>query len=288
MKDPITNNLQEHLSMSTFNNLIQRTFSGLIFISIVIVSILWHPYAFAVVFFAAIFLGLYEFYKMTYKPETIEINVIVGTLGGMILFANGFLHAYGLTSPMIYSTYAFYLIVVFIAELFRKKANPINNWAYYFLGQIYVAIPFSLLNYIIFIQGYQPWLLLALFITLWVNDTGAYITGMLFGKHKLFERVSPKKTWEGFIGGAVFALISGYVLSRFITDISLWQWLVFSEIVVIFGTLGDLSESLLKRTENVKDAGKLIPGHGGILDRFDSMILAAPVIWIYLSWILSF
>ncbi len=288
MKDPITNNLQEHLSMSTFNNLIQRTFSGLIFISIVIVSILWHPYAFAVVFFAAIFLGLYEFYKMTYKPETIEINVIVGTLGGMILFANGFLHAYGLTSPMIYSTYAFYLIIVFIAELFRKKANPINNWAYYFLGQIYVAIPFSLLNYIIFIQGYQPWLLLALFITLWVNDTGAYITGMLFGKHKLFERVSPKKTWEGFIGGAVFALISGYVLSRFITDISLWQWLVFSEIVVIFGTLGDLSESLLKRTENVKDAGKLIPGHGGILDRFDSMILAAPVIWIYLSWILSF
>lgn len=274
--------------MSTFNNLIQRTFSGLIFISIVIVSILWHPYAFAVVFFAAIFLGLYEFYKMTYKPETIEINVIVGTLGGMILFANGFLHAYGLTSPMIYSTYAFYLIIVFIAELFRKKANPINNWAYYFLGQIYVAIPFSLLNYIIFIQGYQPWLLLALFITLWVNDTGAYITGMLFGKHKLFERVSPKKTWEGFIGGAVFALISGYVLSRFITDISLWQWLVFSEIVVIFGTLGDLSESLLKRTENVKDAGKLIPGHGGILDRFDSMILAAPVIWIYLSWILSF
>ena len=240
------------------------------------------------VFFAAIFLGLYEFYKMTYKPETIEINVIVGTLGGMILFANGFLHAYGLTSPMIYSTYAFYLIIVFIAELFRKKANPINNWAYYFLGQIYVAIPFSLLNYIIFIQGYQPWLLLALFITLWVNDTGAYITGMLFGKHKLFERVSPKKTWEGFIGGAVFALISGYVLSRFITDISLWQWLVFSEIVVIFGTLGDLSESLLKRTENVKDAGKLIPGHGGILDRFDSMILAAPVIWIYLSWILSF
>ena len=273
--------------MSTFNNLTQRTFSGLIFICIVIVSILWHPYAFAVAFFAATFLGLYEFYKLTYKHETIEINVVVGTLGGMILFVNCFLHAYGLVSTMIFSTYAFYLIIVFIAELFRKKANPINNWAYYFLGQIYVAIPFSLLNYIIFIQGYQPWLLLALFITLWVNDTGAYVTGMLFGKHKLFERVSPKKTWEGFIGGAVFALISGYVLSRYITDISLWQWLVFSEIVVIFGTLGDLSESLLKRTENVKDAGKLIPGHGGILDRFDSMILAAPVVWIYLSWILN-
>lgn len=272
--------------MGNFKNLIQRTFSGLIFITIVIGSILWHPYAFAAAFFVATFLGLHEFYKMTYKPQTIEINVYVGTLGGMILFANAFLHAYGLASQMIYTTYAFYLLIVFISELFRKKANPINNWAYYFLGQIYVALPFALLNYIIFIQGYQPWLLLALFITLWVNDTGAYVTGMLFGKHKMFERVSPKKTWEGFAGGAVFALISGYVLSRFIPDICLWQWLVFSELVVIFGTLGDLSESLLKRTENVKDAGKLIPGHGGILDRFDSMLLAAPVIWIYLNWVL--
>ncbi len=272
--------------MSNVTNLLQRTLSGLIFIGIVIGSILWHPYAFGVAFFAATFLGLYEFYKLTYKPQTIEINIIVGTLGGLILFACSFLHAYGLTSELIFSVYAFYILIVFIAELFRKKENPINNWAYYFLGQIYVALPFSLLNYIIFIQGYQPWLLLALFITLWVNDTGAYVTGMLFGKHKMFERVSPKKTWEGFAGGAVFALILGYVFSRFIPDISLWQWLVFTQLVVIFGTLGDLSESLLKRTEKVKDAGKLIPGHGGILDRFDSMLLAAPVILIYLNLIL--
>lgn len=274
--------------MSSFKNLLQRTLSGLIFISIVIVSILWHPYAFAVAFFVATFLGLHEFYKMTYKPETIEINIVVGTLGGLILFANSFLYAYGLASPMIYSSYAFYLILVFTAELFRKKANPINNWAYYFLGQIYVALPFSLLNYIIFIQGYQPWLLLAMFIVLWVNDSGAYLTGMLIGKHKMFERISPKKTWEGFVGGAFFALLSGYVFSRFITDISLWQWLVFAGLVVIFGTLGDLSESMLKRTENVKDAGKLIPGHGGILDRFDSMLPVVPVILIYLNLILNF
>lgn len=273
--------------MSSFKNLLQRTLSGLIFISIVIVSTLWHPYAFAVAFFAATFLGLHEFYKMTYKPETIEINIVVGTLGGLILFANSFLYAYGPASPMIYSSYAFYLILVFAAELFRKKANPINNWAYYFLGQIYVALPFSLLNYIIFIQGYQPWLLLAMFIVLWVNDSGAYLTGMLIGKHKMFERISPKKTWEGFAGGAFFALLSGHVFSRFITNISLWQWLVFAGLVVIFGTLGDLSESMLKRTENVKDAGKLIPGHGGILDRFDSMLPVVPVILIYLNLILS-
>ena len=273
--------------MSNFKNLIQRTFSGLIFISIIIISILWHPYAFGVVFFVATFLGLYEFYKLTSKPKTIEINLIVGTFGGLVLFVCSFLHAYGLTSDLVFSVYALYSLIVFISELFRKKENPTNNWAYYFLGQIYVALPFSLLNYIIFVQGYQPWLLLAFFITLWVNDSGAYATGMLFGKHKMFERVSPKKTWEGFAGGAVFALLLGYVFSRFIPDISLVQWLVFTELVVVFGTLGDLCESLLKRTEKVKDAGKLIPGHGGILDRFDSMLLAAPVILIYLNWILN-
>lgn len=272
--------------MSKFKNLLQRALSGLIFISIVIASILWHPYAFAAAFFVATFLGLYEFYKMTYHPGTVEVNAAVGVLGGMLLFACGFLHAYGLAPSMIYSAYAFYAIFVILIELFRKKNNPINNWAYYFLGQIYVAVPFLLLNYIIFIQGYQPFLLLALFIVLWVNDSGAYLTGMLVGRHQMFERISPKKTWEGFIGGAMFALIAGYVLSRFITDISLWQWLVFAGIVVIFGTLGDLSESLLKRAVNVKDAGKIIPGHGGILDRFDSMLLAAPVVLIY--WNLLF
>lgn len=275
------------MATGTFKNLIQRTLSGLIFIGIVIISILWHPCAFGAAFFVATFLGLHEFYKLTYKPQTIEINIYVGVLAGLILFVCSFLYAYGIASNLIFAFYAIFVLGVFIAELFRKKENPINNWAYFFLGQAYVALPFSLLNYIIFIEGYQPWLLLALFITLWVNDTGAYVTGMTFGKHKMFERVSPKKTWEGFFGGAVFALISGYILSLIIPDISLWQWLVFSELVVIFGTLGDLCESLLKRTENVKDAGKLIPGHGGILDRFDSMLLAAPVVLIFLKIILS-
>lgn len=273
--------------MSKFKNLAERTFSGFIFICIIIASILWSPYSFAAVFFVITFLGLYEFYKITYKPGLVDVNPFIGAAGGLILFVCNFLHASGQTSPQIFSIYAVYIIFVFISELFLKKANPVSNWANFFLGQVYVALPFSLLNYIIFIQGFQPWLLLALFITLWVNDSGAYATGMLFGKHKMFERVSPKKTWEGFVGGAVFALISGYVLSRFIPDISLWQWLIFSELVVIFGTLGDLCESLLKRTENVKDAGKIIPGHGGILDRFDSMLLAAPVVLIYLNLVLS-
>ncbi|MFV0391878.1 MAG: phosphatidate cytidylyltransferase [Paludibacteraceae bacterium] len=273
--------------MSNFKNLLQRTFSGLIFIVITISSILYHPFSFGAVFLILTFLGLYEFYKLTNKPGDIEVNPIVGVFGGLILFASCFLHAYEKAPIYIFSVYAVYIILTFVSELFLKKVNPVNNWAYFFLGQVYIALPFSLLNYIIFTPGYQPWLLLAMFITLWINDTGAYVTGMLLGKHKMFERISPKKTWEGFAGGAFFALIAGYVFSRYIPDISLVQWLFFSVLVVIFGTLGDLSESLLKRAENVKDAGKLIPGHGGILDRFDSMLLSAPVILIYLTLILS-
>lgn len=276
------------MASDKFKNLMQRTFSGLIFIGIIIGSILWHPYAFGVTFLTATLLGLYEFYKLIHKPGTIDTDIRVGVFGGLILFVSSFFHAYHEASSLIFIVYGLFVLGVFIAELFRKKENPINNWAYFFLGQVYVALPFSLLNYIIFIAGFQPWLLLALFITLWVNDTGAYLTGMTLGKHKMFERVSPKKTWEGFAGGAVFALISGYVLSLIVPeDISRWQWLVFSELVVVFGTLGDLCESLIKRTLNIKDAGNIIPGHGGILDRFDSMILAAPVALIFLKLVLS-
>ena len=160
-----------------------------------------------------------------------------------------------------------------------------NNLAYFILGQLFIALPFSLLCFILYVSDYQSIILLAVFITIWVNDTGAYVSGMLLGKHKLFERISPKKTWEGFIGGAFFALISGYVFSLFIPELNLLQWFIFSEIIVIFGTFGDLTESLMKRTENVKDTGNIIPGHGGLLDRFDSMLMSAPVIFLWLNFV---
>lgn len=268
-------------------NFIQRTISGAIFVVIVIASILIAPWTFAVIFVVITALALHEFYKLTHKPGEVDVNIPVGVIGGILLFICSFMYAHKLVTFPVYPIYGLYVLVVLIAELFRKKKNPVNNWAYFVLGQIYIALPFSLLNFILFINGYQPILLMAVFITIWVNDTGAYVSGMTLGKHKMFERISPKKTWEGFIGGALFALLSGYVFSRFIPDISLVQWLIFSELVVIFGTLGDLCESLIKRTEQVKDSGNVIPGHGGILDRFDSMLMAAPVIFIFLSLILK-
>ncbi|HNX88703.1 MAG TPA: phosphatidate cytidylyltransferase [Paludibacteraceae bacterium] len=267
------------------NNFVKRSISGGIFVTIIVCSVLLSPYTFAVIFTVFAALGVHEFHKLTNSTET-AVNKTVAIIGAVLLFTCSFIYASGKYQYPIFSFYGFYILAVLIAELYRKKRNPVNNWAYFILGQILIALPFSLLSFILYIRDYQPIILLAVFISIWVNDTGAYVTGMLLGKHKLFERISPKKTWEGFIGGAVFALLSGYIFSLLIPELSLIQWLIFSEIVVIFGTFGDLSESLLKRTEQVKDSGNIIPGHGGLLDRFDSMLMAAPVIFIWLSFIL--
>ncbi len=271
--------------MVAINNFLTRSLSGILFVACVVGSVLLSRYAYAVVFSAITGWTVFEFHKLTNQQQSVSVNPLIGLLGGVILFVTSFLFASGLLHYPAYSIYGLYIVIVLISGLFFQNKNPLHNWAYFITGQLYIALPFSLLNYILFIHNIQPYFLLAFFITIWINDTGAYLVGTAIGKHKLFEKISPKKTWEGFFGGAVFSLISGYVFSLLIPEISLVQWLVFSEIVVIFGTFGDLAESLLKRTVQVKDSGNAIPGHGGMLDRFDSMLLAGPVIYIYLSFL---
>lgn len=267
------------------NNFITRTLSGLLFVAIVIGSILINPYAFALVFLIITGWAVFEFHKLTNQQESVRVQPFAGLVGGIILFVTSFLFASGAVRYPAYSVYGLYIVAVLIAGLFFPVKNQLHNWTYFLTGQLYIALPFSLLNFILFIHNYQPYILIAFFATIWINDTGAYLVGSAIGKHKLIERISPKKTWEGFIGGALFSLISGYVFSIFIPQITLVQWLIFSEIVVVFGTFGDLAESLMKRTVHVKDSGNAIPGHGGMLDRFDSMLLAGPVIFIYLSFL---
>lgn len=269
------------------NNFVKRTLSGALFVVLVIGSILLDAYAFAAVFAVVTGWAVSEFHKLTNNQKNVTVNQWVSVVGAVLLFLTSFLHASNIIRYPIFSIYGLYVVGVLVIELFRKKENPIHDWAYFILGQVFVALPFSLLNFIAFIDEatYKPLILVAVFVTIWVNDTGAYLVGITFGKHRLFERVSPKKSWEGFFGGAAAALLSGYVFSIFIPEISLIQWFIFSEIIVIFGTFGDLIESLLKRTVQVKDSGNAIPGHGGLLDRFDSMLLAAPVIFIYLSFL---
>lgn len=195
----------------------------------------------------------------------------------------------------IFIPYLLLIIYLLISELYKKQPNPVNNWAYSMMSQIYIALSFSLLNVLAYhsdaatsINQYNPILPLSIFIFNWVNDTGAYCTGMLFGKHRLFERISPKKSWEGAIGGAVFSMIAAYVLSIYFPFLNTMEWLGLGLVVVVFGTWGDLTESLLKRTLGIKDSGNILPGHGGMLDRFDSTLLAIPAAVCYLYFISIF
>ncbi|MDR3651503.1 MAG: phosphatidate cytidylyltransferase [Paludibacter sp.] len=270
------------------NNFVKRTLSGLIFVLLIIGSILLSRFTFLIAFALICGWSVLEFHKLTNLQPEVKVNGWIALLGGVILFLSSYIYASGIWHYPVYSIYGFYIVIVLISELYSKKSNPINSLAYFILGQIFIALPFSLLNFILFIEGWQPLVLLSVFVTIWVNDTGAYLVGVTVGRHRLFERISPKKSWEGFVGGALAALLSGYVFSLFIPQISLLNWFIFSEIIVIFGTFGDLIESLMKRTVDVKDSGNVIPGHGGLLDRFDSMLLAAPVVFIYLSFLFEF
>jgi CDP-diglyceride synthetase len=199
-----------------------------------------------------------------------------------------------LSGSQIFIPYLFLIIYLIISELYLQKPNPVNNMAYSTLAQLYIGLPFALLNVLAFqvdntgTVSYNYALPLSIFIFIWLNDTGAYCFGTLFGKHRLFERISPKKSWEGFIGGAVITLITGFVLGRFFPFLSSIEWAGLGLVVSIFGTWGDLVESMIKRHMGIKDSGTFFPGHGGILDRFDSLLIAVPAAVIYLYVITLF
>lgn len=182
---------------------------------------------------------------------------------------------------------AFFLLL----ELFLGAEKPFNNAGYFLAGLLYISLPLTLLPYLSspggeFFNGtaYHPWRILGLLLLIWANDTFAYLVGSRFGKHKLMEHISPKKTWEGFIGGGVFALLVGWILSLFLDDYTPGQWLALAGVATVFGTLGDLVESMLKRSLGIKDSGNLLPGHGGLLDRFDAFLFAIPFYWLVLVY----
>ncbi len=266
-------------------NLLLRTLSGIIFIAVILFGIFFGPYAFVAVFGIMLLLCLYEFYSLVNQIEGVSVRFLINCSAGLYFFLSAFFsHSLQIPFTLLSIPYILYIVGIFVLELYLKKKNPIHNWAYSFLGQVYIVIPFSTLNMLCFMPDklgvviYSPVLLLALFIFIWINDTGAYVVGITFGKHRLFERISPKKSWEGFWGGAIFSIASSFVFAYYINDISLVSWVCMSIVTVVFATWGDLVESLLKRTIGVKDSGNMIPGHGGILDRLDSVILAAPAL----------
>ena len=254
-------------------------------------GIIIHPFVFAPVFAIILFFTQSEFYKIAEQAKFAPQKKI-GLILGLLLFILFFLTANKIIpQPFILLSVPF-MFFVFIGELFRKKSSVLKNGGITLLGLVYVALPFSLMNFIVFAQtsgnSFYPWILVGILFIIWIYDSMAYVSGSLLGKHKIAAKISPAKSWEGLIGGTIFAVIMGIVNAVLFQEIDMFNWIVIALITVIFGTIGDFFESKLKREIGIKDSGNILPGHGGLLDRFDSLLFAIPVIFVWLSLIDKF
>jgi len=272
------------------NNFIQRAVTGVLFVTVLVGCILYSPFSFGILFTIISALSVHEFARLINQNGEISLNKIITSLGGAYLFlALMSFCTQQSVGARIFLPYLALLLYLMITELYLKKKNPTGNWAYSMLSQLYVALPFALLNVLAFQNSpetgsvtYNPILPLSIFVFIWLSDTGAYCVGSLIGKHRLFERISPKKSWEGSIGGGAFSIASSLAFAHFFPFMSWWQWAGLATVIVIFGTWGDLTESLMKRQLGIKDSGNILPGHGGMLDRFDSALMAIPAAVVYL------
>ena len=248
-----------------------------------VAAILWNEFSYGILFLTVTVLGVAELSKL-FKVKGIAVQGIIAVLTGTLIFAFSYLNQKGFSAPLTFLILP--ILAIFIFELFVDKEDSLRNIIYSIFIPIYVALPLSFLNNIAFFNGvYNSTLLLGFFILMWSNDTGAYLIGSTMGKHPLFKRISPKKTLEGFFGGVLFVQLIVVIIFYTTHSMRLLDWSIIGLIISLGGTVGDLVESLLKRNLEVKDSGSILPGHGGILDRFDGVIFAAPMVACYLSTI---
>jgi len=271
-------------TITKYNNLTQRFITGISGSAAIITGVCINEWTYCLVFFIICLFALLEFYKLAGLDGVIPQKTF-GTLCGVSIYLLSFFIEKGSISYRYYFLIFPIVSCVYMIKLYKKfERKPFTNIAFTFLGIFYVAVPFALLNIAAFEHNvYNYEIIFGCLFILWASDTGAYFAGTFFGKRKLFERISPKKSWEGFFGGALLALIFAYGLSEFFHSISLVQWIIVGVIIIIGGTFGDLVESLLKRSIEIKDSGTSIPGHGGFLDRFDGLLISAPFIVAYLE-----
>lgn len=274
-------------------NFIVRTITGIFFVAAIVVSFL-NAQAMVALFALVTGLTIWEFTGLVNDRPYTSVNRFISTVSGVYFFFAMAGYNSGMTPATVFIPYLVSIVYLMIAELYQQAKDPINNWAYTMLSQVYIALPLSLLNVLAFRSNgynieYSYLAPLAVFVFLWLNDTGAYCVGSLMGRHKLFPRISPGKTWEGSIGGALLVMAVAVVIWHFTTlfgyndlGLNMWEWAGLGLTVVVFGTWGDLVESLFKRTLGVKDSGNILPGHGGMLDRFDSSLMAIPAAVVYL------
>jgi len=260
-----------------------RAITGFFFIIVMLASILLGQYVFGIFYLLLSAFALYEFYGLV-KQSGIQPNQTAGILNGILIYV-----AFSLVHNLLPDAFKYVFVLaltlslVFFQELYKKSEAPFANIAYTIMGIIYAIVPFTFFHGLGFLGGtFNFHIPLAFLIILWSNDTGAYLSGYFFGRTKLFERHSPKKTWEGFIGGVLIAAVAAYILSIYYKELSWDKWVIMAILIGCFGTLGDLVESMFKRSINIKDSGGILPGHGGLLDRFDGLLLSAPIVYAYL------
>lgn len=261
------------------NNLLKRLIFGLLFVVTVVVGILYYRESFCSVFLLLLLIGVFEFYKMMHLAGAYPV-LWQGIIVAITIFFAGIFHNF-YQSFVLYHIVIVEVFVIAISEIFRKTKTPIPNIATLLGAMIYVAVPLTLLEYILRTQG--ALLVLSMFFIIWICDSGAYLVGSMFGRTKLCPRISPKKTWEGLFGGLIFSLLLAFFLPDKYIPFPIWERMLFAFIIVVFSIFGDLFQSMLKRNVNVKDSGDVLPGHGGILDRIDSMLFAIPAIFVYLE-----
>ncbi|HBN46581.1 MAG TPA: phosphatidate cytidylyltransferase [Prevotella sp.] len=277
-------------------NLIVRSITGVLFVAVMVAGLL-HPRAMVLLFALITGLTVWEYTGLVNdNAPSVQVNRFISTVAAVYLFVAVAAWRTGVVGHFIVMVpYVLTIVYLLISELYTNNKNAINDWAYTMFGQVYIAMGFSLINVLAFDLApdgsgvrYDMLLPLSIFIFLWVNDSGAYCAGSLLGKHKLFPRISPGKTWEGSIGGGILVLIVAAIIGFWANNgdnehmLSMTGWMGLGLVVVVFGTWGDLVESLFKRTLGVKDSGSILPGHGGMMDRFDSSLMAIPAAVIYL------
>lgn len=274
-------------------NFITRAITGVLFVAIVVTCFLKGT-SMILLFALVTGMTIWEFTGLVNNRENVKTNRFISTVAGVYFFLSVAGYCSGMTPSAVFIPYLITIVYLFVSELYAKNEDAINDWAYTMLSQMYIALPFSCLNVLAFrgtIDGevnFNMLLPLSIYVFLWINDTGAYVTGSLLGKHKLFPRISPAKSWEGSIGGGIFVLIAAAIVGYFANSgetlhtLNIPEWMGLGLVVAVFGTWGDLVESLFKRTIGVKDSGNILPGHGGMLDRFDSSLMAIPAAVIYL------
>ncbi|WP_339925745.1 phosphatidate cytidylyltransferase [uncultured Cyclobacterium sp.] len=277
--------MKSRFSINNYSNLAQRVITAILGTIVIITSTVFSEWSYFIVFAIILAFTQMEFYKLCGLDGMLPLKSF-GTFIGLLVFTFTFLEEMKVI-PMAYYFLVFPLVsMIFFIKLYKKTdKKPFTGIAYTILGIIYVAIPFSLLTVAAFSvdNTFHFEIIIGSLLMLWASDSGAYFAGTKFGKTKLFERVSPKKSWEGSLGGAFSAIIVTYFISKNFTVLPEWQWFCIMTIIIIAGTYGDLIESLFKRSIAIKDSGKGLPGHGGFMDRFDGLLLSTPFIVAFLK-----